>query len=106
MQRCLVQKIEIAENSRFLDYSLVHLLSEKKLSNKNADHPEFALRTSAGGDINAPSASYERDARGGTRNTEFIQFGVTSPDARLQSTEYLGGGSVPIAINPIAQTST
>lgn len=49
---------------------------------------------------------YERDARGGTRYTELIQahFGVTSPDARLQRTEYLGGGSTPINVNTIAQT--
>lgn len=50
---------------------------------------------------------YERDARGGTRYTEIIKshFGVTSPDARLQRPEYLGGGSTPINVNPIAQTS-
>ncbi|UDN67673.1 major capsid protein [robinz microvirus RP_92] len=50
---------------------------------------------------------YERDARGGTRYTELIRshFGVTSPDARLQRTEYLGGGSSSIQVNPIAQTS-
>ena len=50
---------------------------------------------------------YERDARGGTRYTEIIRshFGVTSPDARLQRPEYLGGGSSPLNINPIAQTS-
>jgi hypothetical protein len=49
----------------------------------------------------------ERDARGGTRYTEILRshFGVISPDARLQRPEYLGGGSVPININPIAQTS-
>jgi len=49
----------------------------------------------------------ERDARGGTRYTEIVKahFGVTSPDARLQRPEYLGGGSSPIQINPIAQTS-
>ena len=49
----------------------------------------------------------ERDARGGTRYTEIIRahFGVTSPDARLQRPEYLGGGSTPINVNPIAQTS-
>ena len=48
----------------------------------------------------------ERDARGGTRYTEIIlsHFGVKSPDARLQRPEYLGGGSTPININPIAQT--
>jgi hypothetical protein len=49
----------------------------------------------------------ERDARGGTRYTEIIRahFGVVSPDARLQRPEYLGGGSTPVVINPIAQTS-
>ena len=49
----------------------------------------------------------ERDARGGTRYTEIIysHFGVKSPDARLQRPEYLGGGSTPVTINPIAQTS-
>ncbi len=50
---------------------------------------------------------YERDARGGTRYTEIVRshFGVTSPDARLQRPEYLGGGSQPINVNPVAQTS-
>lgn len=50
---------------------------------------------------------YERDARGGTRYTEIIRshFGVISPDARLQRPEYLGGGSTPLNITPIAQTS-
>lgn len=49
----------------------------------------------------------ERDARGGTRYTEIVRshFGVMSPDARLQRPEYLGGGSTPINVNPIAQTS-
>lgn len=49
----------------------------------------------------------ERDARGGTRYTEIVRshFGVISPDARLQRPEYLGGGSTPVLINPIAQTS-
>ena len=49
----------------------------------------------------------ERDARGGTRYTEIIRahFGVISPDARLQRPEYLGGGSSPVNVNPIAQTS-
>jgi len=49
----------------------------------------------------------ERDARGGTRYTEIVRahFGVVSPDQRLQRPEYLGGGSTPINISPIAQTS-
>jgi hypothetical protein len=51
---------------------------------------------------------YEKDARGGTRYTEIIRshFGVVSPDARLQRPEYLGGGSTPVNINPVAQTSS
>ena len=50
---------------------------------------------------------YERDARGGTRYIEILKshFGVSSPDARLQRPEYLGGGSSNVNINPIAQTS-
>ena len=50
---------------------------------------------------------YERDARGGTRYIEIIRahFGVVSPDARLQRPEYLGGGSTPIIVNPVPQTS-
>ncbi|AXH74042.1 MAG: major capsid protein [Microviridae sp.] len=50
---------------------------------------------------------FERDARGGTRYTELIKshFGVTSPDARLQRPEFLGGGSTPVNISPIPQTS-
>lgn len=48
----------------------------------------------------------ERDARGGTRYTEVVRshFGVTSPDARLQRPEYLGGSSTRINVNPVAQT--
>lgn len=50
---------------------------------------------------------YERDARGGTRYTEIVRahFGVISPDARLQRPEYLGGGSTPLSVTPVAQTS-
>lgn len=48
----------------------------------------------------------ERDARGGTRYIEIIKahFGVTSPDFRMQRPEFLGGGSTPINITPVAQT--
>lgn len=49
----------------------------------------------------------EREARGGTRYTESVRshFGVTSPDARLQRAEYLGGGSTPIVIAPVVQNT-
>lgn len=48
----------------------------------------------------------ERDARGGTRYPEKIlaHFGVTNPDMRMQYPEFLGGGTIPIIINPVAQT--
>lgn len=50
---------------------------------------------------------FERDARGGTRYIEILKahFGVTSPDARLQRPEYLGGSSSPINISPVTQQS-
>lgn len=50
---------------------------------------------------------FERDARGGTRYTEILQahFGVTSPDARLQRPEYLGGSEIMVTMTPIVQTS-
>lgn len=49
----------------------------------------------------------ERDARGGTRYVELLKshFGVTNPDYRLQRPEYIGGGSTPLNITPIAQTA-
>lgn len=50
---------------------------------------------------------YERQARGGSRYIEVVRsfFGVTSPDARLQRPEYLGGNRVPININQVIQQS-
>lgn len=48
----------------------------------------------------------ERDARSGTRFPEVIHahFGVTHPDSRYRP-EFLGGGSTPVIISPIPQTS-
>lgn len=50
---------------------------------------------------------FERDARGGTRYVESIlsHFRVQNPDFRLQRPEYLGGGSTPISVSAIPQTS-
>ena len=50
----------------------------------------------------------EKQARGGSRYIEVIKshFNVTSPDARLQRPEYLGGGSSPVNISPVAQTTS
>ena len=50
----------------------------------------------------------ERQARSGSRYIEVIKghFNVTSPDARLQRPQFLGGGSSPVNISPVAQTSS
>jgi len=49
----------------------------------------------------------ERMAVSGTRYTEIIKgfFNVTSPDARLQRPEYLGGERNPISMNQVIQNS-
>ncbi len=49
----------------------------------------------------------EQDARSGTRYVESLKarWGVTSPDFRLQRAEYLGGGSTPVQISAVQQTS-
>jgi len=81
----------------------------------NAGYPNFRA------DLTAASAAtigqlYESfaiqdllqtDARGGTRYIELLNahFGVTSPDFRLQRPEYLGGGSFPFVVSPLAQLS-
>jgi len=50
----------------------------------------------------------ELNVRSGSRYTEIVhsEFGVTSPDSRLQRPEYLGGGSSLINITPIARTDS
>lgn len=50
----------------------------------------------------------ERDARTGTRYKEILQgaWGVTSPDARLDRSEYIGGTRMPINVNQVVQTSS
>lgn len=49
----------------------------------------------------------ENDARGGTRYIELllVQYGVVSPDFRLQRPEYLGGGSENLSMITVPQTS-
>lgn len=51
---------------------------------------------------------FERDARTGTRYKEILKgaWGVTSPDARLDRSEYIGGHRMPININQVVQTSS
>lgn len=49
----------------------------------------------------------ERSARVGTRYTEYLMgaFGVSSPDSRLQRSEYLGGKRMPLSVQQVAQTT-
>lgn len=50
----------------------------------------------------------ERDTRTGTRYKEILKgaWGVTSPDARLDRSEYIGGYRLPINVNQVIQTSS
>lgn len=50
---------------------------------------------------------FEKDARSGSRYIEILKghFGVTSPDARLQRPEYLGGKRINVNVNQVVQTS-
>lgn len=50
---------------------------------------------------------FEAQGRGGSRYIEFVQniFGVTSPDARQQRSEYLGGKRFNINVDQVLQTS-
>lgn len=50
---------------------------------------------------------YETLARGGSRYVELLQsiYGVSNGDARLQRSEYLGGGRTSIMVNPVVNTA-
>lgn len=49
----------------------------------------------------------ERDQRGGTRYQEVLRshFRVSGPDARLQRSEFLGGGTFPVITYSVAKTT-
>jgi len=85
-----------AENMRWDNPGLVANLTEVSSVTINTLRQAFQIQK-----------ILERDARGGTRLTEVIKahFGVTSPDARMQRPEYLGGFSQPVNISQIHQTS-
>lgn len=50
---------------------------------------------------------YEKQARGGSRYIEILKqhFGVTSPDARLQRSEYLGGNRIAITVHEVTNNA-
>lgn len=71
------------------------------------------LTAAAGAQLNvirtavATQQLLERDARGGTRYNEtiFAHWGVRTLDFRLDRPEYIGGGTVPVEMTAIPQTS-
>jgi hypothetical protein len=99
-------------NGRPSNYSGVELQYETDGDGTPAIYAD--LTEAAGATINqlrlafATQKFLEIQARGGSRYIEVIKnhFNVTSPDARLQRPEYLGGGSSPVNISPVAQTSS
>lgn len=71
------------------------------------------LRGTLGGTIGELREAYaiqkllETNARSGSRYIELIRahFGITSPDARQQRSEYLGGKRIPVNMTEIVQQS-
>lgn len=86
-----------------------------RFSGSTSGFPQIFANLSSSGSMNindfrramALQGMYEREARGGTRYVELIlaHFGVRSPDYRLQRPEYIGGGTSPMLITPVAQTT-
>ena len=83
-------------NDPALDHTLVADLSSATAGTINSLRQAFQIQK-----------LLERDARGGTRYVELVKshFGVTSPDARLQRPEYLGGGPTSVIINTVPQST-
>lgn len=78
-----------------------------------ASVPDQTTQSSASIDINQLRLAFqmqkylERNARGGTRYIEILKshFGVTSPDARLQRPEYLGGNRISLSVRSVNNTA-
>lgn len=109
-----VDAVRFGGTTRTTDFYLQWQLQSDNYATSQSGYNYADLSEATAATINALRQAfqlqrlYERDARGGTRYTEIIRahFGVVSPDARLQRPEYLGGGSTPVNIHPIAQTSS
>lgn len=108
--------IPVADSAAFVSQpsSLVGVATQAQLGDDLTNSGLIALSTSGlGASINQLRMAfqiqklYEKDARGGSRYIEILKshFGVTSPDARLQRPEYLGGNRIPININQVVQQS-
>lgn len=94
--------------------SLVMFGGQKNPSETNYTTMQADLSTVTAATINelrqaiAVQHIFERDARTGTRYKEILKgaWGVTSPDARLDRSEYIGGHRMPINVNQVIQTSS
>ena len=72
------------------------------------------LANATGASVNAIRMSFaiqrlqEKLARGGSRYNEYLKavFGVNAPTGLLNMSEYIGGGSIPINITTVLQTSS
>lgn len=103
-----------SRNLTFLSMSISNGIADASHATADASRAVVDLSSATAITINSLRSAfalqrfYEKDARGGTRYTEIIRshFGVISPDARLQRSEYLGGDSTPIMFNPVQQTSS
>ena len=104
--------ISIGIGANWLEFTANSTLQYGSTASTETQELYADLSTATAATINQLRQSFqiqkllERDARGGTRYTEIVKshFGVTSPDARLQRPEYLGGGSTPVNVTPVAQT--
>lgn len=91
--------------------SWVDVAAEVKLANLSGVYADLSSATAVTiNDLRQAITTQqflERDARGGTRYVETIRshFGISSSDARHMRSEYLGGGTSSINVNPIAQTT-
>lgn len=91
-----------------VSYTAVGITDNSEKSGMVVDFSQTTLFT-----INALRQAYqlqvalERDERGGVAYVDQLMshFGVRSPDARLQRSEYLGGGSTPIQIHAVTNTA-
>lgn len=80
----------------------------------NTDSLEADLSSATAATINDLRQAFrlqewlEKNARGGSRYIEsiMVHFGVKSSDGRLQRPEFLGGGSSPVTISEVLQTSS
>lgn len=95
--------------------------ASKTAGQTDYDNKNYSQQTYMGADLSSVTAAtinelrqaiavqhiFERDARTGTRYKEILQgaWGVTSPDARLDRSEYIGGYRMPINVNQVVQTS-